>query len=436
MDSKIQKLKNRLIEIWNHTGFQRYFRNTGWMFLGKIGSLAVSFIAIVFIARRLGPGNYGQLSYAVSFACLFSFIASLGIDQILFRDLVRYPEKKNNLLGSSLVIKLLAGLGTLIICMLTALLVNKDAISNVLIFIIASTFIFNAFQIISYEFQARVEAKYPSLISFIVSVVLNVLKIIVIALGKGVIYLALILLLESILYAVFYLYFYRTKLKENIFNWRYEPNTSRALLKDSWPLIISSAFALIYARIDQVMIKNMMDISSVGLYDAAVRLTEVWYFIPNVIISSLFPAIINGKKDSEEKYVNRLRHLFFLLLYLSFGISIVTSLLAKPIISVLYGPAFLGSVAVLQIYIWSNIGTAIGSLCNSYLVAENYRRVVLFSSFAAMSLNVVLNLFFIPRFGIAGAAWATFISYMVTPLSLFLFKGSRRMVGKLFIRNI
>ncbi|NLZ74802.1 flippase [Candidatus Falkowbacteria bacterium] len=438
IDATFDKINRFIPKKWqwilSHSGFRKYFKNTGWMMIARILSLAISFVTTIFVARSLGPENYGQLSYAVSFVGLFSFIATLGIDQILFRDLVKYPEKRSTYLGSSFLMRVLAGLVTMIICCITTLLINKDVISNILIFIIASTFIFNAFQIIIYEFQARVQSKYPSLISLIISITLNILKIIIIILGKGIIYLALILLLESILYAVLYLYIYKKKLKESVFAWRYDSAVAKKILHDSWPLIVSNAFATIYARVDQVMIKNMIDASAVGLYDAAVRLTEVWYFIPGIIVSSLFPAIINAKKESDVKYVKRLRYLFLFLLFFSITISVITSVLAKPIVSILYGPAFLGSIAVLQVYIWSNVGTAIGSLCNSYLIAENYRRIVLFSSFISMTANIILNFFMISRFGIVGAAWATFISYILMSLSLFLFKESREMVYRV-IRN-
>ncbi len=425
MNANIHKSKNKIAEIWNHAGFQKYFRNTGWMFFAKVLSLIISFLTTAFVARRLGPENYGQLSYAVSFVGIFSFIAAMGLDQVLFRDLIKHPERRNVFLGSALVIKIIAGIFALILCLNISLIFRNDNISRTLISIIALTFLFNSFQIIIYEFQARVKSKHPSIISLLIVFILSALKILIVIYGRGVIYLAFVFLLESILYAVLFIIIYKTKLRENIFSWKYDRGVSRNLIKDSWPMILASAFALIYARIDQVMIKHMINAESVGLYDAAVRLSEAWYFIPNIIISSLFPAIINAKISSERKYNERLKKLASLLFLLSVVVAIPTTILASFIINLLYGEAFSGSAIILKIYIWSGVGASLGGLFNSYLVAENFRKILFVSSFITMASNVVLNLLLIPRYGIVGSAWATFVSYMLGPLCFVFFNKTR-----------
>lgn len=425
VDKTLDKINTFVPEKWRwvleHGGFRKYFKNTGWMMLAKILSLIISFVTTIFIARKLGPENYGQLSYAISFVGLFSFIATMGLDQVLFRDLVKYPDKKNKYLGSAFIIRMVAAFLAIAACLIVAIFLSNNDVSEILIFIIASTFIFNAFQIINYEFQAIAQAKYPSIVSLIIVIILNILKLIIIATGKGVIYLAFILLLESILYAGFYILIYKWKLKKRMLDWKFDKTTSLNLIRDSWPMIFASAFALIYARIDQVMIKNMIDTSSVGIYDAAVRVSEAWYFVPGIIISSLFPAIVNSR-ERKDIYRERLKKLLILLVSLSVIVALAVSIFAPFIIKILYGSEFMDSVNILKIYIWSGVWFSIGMLVTSYLVAENFRKILFFSSFLGMSINVVLNLIFIPRFGIIGSAWATFISYAIIPLSIFCFK--------------
>ena len=415
-------------EKWQHAGFQKYLQNTGWIFFMKVLSMAVSFIATLFIARNLGPSNFGQLSYAISFVGIFSFIASLGIDSILYRELIKYPEHKSKFLGSAFTIKMVAGVIGAIIVVIFAYSWAIDDVSKVLILIISGTFIFNPFQIMGYEFQAQVKSKYPSIISFIVTVLLNTAKIAVIVSGKGVIYLALTLLLESILYAIFYWIFYKSKLGQKISEWRFDKAVAITLLKDSAPLIFAGAFAVIYSEIDQILIKHMIDARAVGIYDSAVRLAEVWYFIPNIIMMSLFPAIINAKIVSREIYAKRLKKLSLLLVGLATGIALVTTILAPFMISILYGTAFIGGIIILQIYIWSLIGSFLGTLVTNYLIAENYRKISLFSNLIPMTVNVLLDLIWIPKYGIIGPACATLIAYSLSPIILLLFKKTRKEV--------
>lgn len=417
---------------WNHAGFQKYFRNTGWMFASKILCMFISFFTTIFIARRLGPENLGQLNYAISFVAIFGFIASLGIDNVLFRDLIKNPEKKKEILGSAITIKLFGGIASAIIAVLFAIYFTKSDVSKFLIAILSGTLVINAFQIINYEFQARVKSKYPSIIALLVTLILNILKVLVILAGKGVIYLAFILLLESILYALFYWFTYEKKIEGKLFEWRFDKNIAISLLKDSWPLIFTSAFALVYSRIDQVLIKNMISAEAVGIYSAAVAIAEIWYFIPNIIVSSLFPAIINAKITSKEIYSSRLKKLTLLLILLSVLVAIPTTIFAPLIIKIIYGSAFISGAIILKIYVWACIGTFLGILTTNYLIAENKRGILIFSMFIPMIVNLILNLLFIPRYGIVGSAYATLISYSLGPLSLLLFKEPRKiMFGRL-----
>jgi O-antigen/teichoic acid export membrane protein len=161
-------------EKFTHPGFQKHSKNMSWMFFARIGSMAITFFATAYIARNLGPTNYGELSYAISFVSLFSFIAYLGIDQILHRDLIKYPEQKNELLGSAIALRLFASLVTVIITTTTALLVSSKDVSLLLIFIISLSTFFGSFQLLGYEFQAEAKSKYPSILLLCIVIILNI----------------------------------------------------------------------------------------------------------------------------------------------------------------------------------------------------------------------------------------------------------------------
>lgn len=413
--------------IWIRTpGFQKYFKNTGWMLFGKIASMTISFIATAYIARNLGPSNYGELSYAVSFVSIFSFIAVLGIDQILYRDLIRYPDKRNQYMGSALTLRVLTSVIAIVLCLVSAFLLSPKDVSFYLIFIICLGFLFNSFQIINFEFQANSASKIPSILSLGVTILLNIVKIIVIVFDQGVIYLALTLLLESVLYAIGFVY-YRNKIYGSIKNWAFDKAIASSILRNSWPLIFSSAFALIYARIDQIIIKNMLGAESVGLYDAAVRLSEVWYFLPTLVISSLFPAIVNAHSTSMMQYYSRSRKVLLFLFSSSFITALLTFIFAPYIIQIVFGQGFTGATPLLQIYVWSNIATALNAFTLNYFIIENKRKTILISTFTGMALNVLLNIVLIPVYGTAGAAFATLISYTVLFLFIFTVPGSKKL---------
>lgn len=425
-------LKSRIINYLSHEGFQKYFWNTGWLFIGRIASLVVSFFVTAFIVRSLGPANYGELSYAVSFISIFSFIATLGLDTVLYRDIIKYPERAGRYLGTALILRILAGAIGVITCLAFAFFSSVQGdVSYLLISILSLTFVFNSFSILGYEFQAKVQSKHLSIASFIILIALNALKIAAILSGKGVIYLALILLFEPILTGIVFVT-YRVALYGRFKDWNYDRAIALDLLKNSWPMMLAGAFAVIYSRIDQIFIKHLLDASAVGFYDAAVRISEAWLFIPTIIVSSLFPAIINASKVSDLEYSKRLKRLSLLLFWIAIGIAIPMTVFAPLVISLLYGPAFVSqSTIILQIYVWGGVGLSVGALTTNYLIAENLRKAIFVSSLITMALNIALNMMLIPKYGIEGSAWATAISYAAVPLSILLFKIPRRRISSI-----
>lgn len=405
-------------------GFRRYLYNTGWLLFARLVTLVVAFFTTIYVIRYLGPENYGKLSYAVSFVSLFSFISSLGVDQIVYRELVKRPKDEAVILGSGFALKLVSGLLATLLAVGSAFLIGVDQIELILIGIVSVTLFGAAWQIIGYSFQARVESKYSAIITLTVSLILAAAKLSVIYFDKGIIYFAAILLLESLLYAIFYTIIYqrRTRL---LFAWKASRVAMWRLLGNSWPLMLATVSIVIYARIDQVMLRHYLDVTAVGIYDAAVRLSDVWYIIPNVILAALFPAIINARETSPQLFRKRVSLCALLLVGLNLCIIVPTNFLATPIVSLLYGSAFLGSAGVLTIYIWSLIGFSLGQLTNTYLIAENYVYIYLFTSVATVAVNVGLNMLFIPPYGITGAAIATLVSYSLIPLLPFCFKKIR-----------
>lgn len=412
-------VQERLKANINKSGIKRYAKNTAWALVAKILSVIISFFVTIYLVRYLGPEHYGNLSYAVSFVGIFSVISTLGIDNVLYRELIMYPEKRNEYLGTAFILKLTAGILATISTILGALFLSTDDVSKLIILILSGTFIFNAFYVVIYEFQANVEQKYPSLVSLAVVIILNILKIGVIVFDQGIIYIGFVLLLESILYAALFAYI-RTKRYGKISSWSFNKGTATNILRDSWPFIFIALFASIYARIDQVMLKHLIDSSAVGLYDAAVRIAEVWLFLPGIIASSLFPAIINAKNSSIREYKKRLIFLTILLIIIAFIVAGLSTIISKTLIVLLYGPDFLASAAIFSIYIWSGIFVSISVVLHYFLLAENKRRLIFLSSLGTMILNVSLNIVLIPILGITGAAWATLISYAILILPIFL----------------
>ncbi len=403
-------LYEQAIGSWNPGGLKKYFDNTGWMFLGRIVTFVVSFFTIAFVARYLGPENLGKLSYAQSFIAIISMLASLGIDQIVYRDLVAHPEREGEILGTAVAVKFFFGTLTFLTAVTISLFVSDELLITWLVAILALSFILQPFGVIGHVFNARVLSRYPTYIALGLAFTLPACKLLVIYFDRGVMYLAATITAEALLLSAAYLVLYRYVLRQSLQSWSVSFATARSLVRDSWPIMFIGVSGFLYGRIDQIMLQHFFDSTAVGLYDVAVRLTEPLGFVPGVIIGSLFPAVVTAKQSDPVEYKKRLRSLTGLCLGISSLLALMVFIAAPYIVALIYGNDFAVSATILRIYVWSNVGTVAIALMLNYFIAENRIYLqLLFSVFGAV-LNIILNSFLIPLLGITGAAYATLIT--------------------------
>jgi len=405
--------------------FKKYFKNTSWLFAEKILRILISFLVTVLVIRYLGPEQFGLLSYAISFYGLFSAISVLGLENISIRELVKYPEKRDNILGSVFLLRLVGGIVTIILIALTLFISEEPTDISILILIISTSAIFQSFSVIDYYFRSEVKAKYSVYVMMASVLFTSSLKILLIVLEAPLIYFAIVFSVEFLIAASGFLLVYKhNKLK--IIKWKFRKETAMNLLKDSWPLILAGLVISIYAKIDQVMIKNMIDSKELGYYATAVRLSEAWYFIPVALTNSIFPAVINAKKVSNEFYINRIQKLYDILAWMAIAIAVPVSIFSKDIINIIFGNEFQSAAPVLTIYIWAGVAVFLGVASSQYLITENYTKLAFSRNFIGMIFNVALNFILIPKYGIVGAAYATLISYSLAVVSIVLFPKTRK----------
>ena len=400
----------KIVQLKHHSGFRKYFANTSWLLGERALRIAVSLFVGIYVARYLGPERFGLLSYALSFVGIFVALATLGLDEVVVRELIKTPEQREKILGTSFLLKLV---GTLLMwaAILVAIpLTENDLQTNILIIIIAFGTVFQAFNVIDLNFQAKVKSKYVVLAQFVQLIISSIVKIILVVNEAPLIWFASVYSLDVIVLAMGLVFAYLYN-GDNIFSWKWSFETSKYLLHDSWPLILAGVVISVYMKIDQVMIKEMLGAKEVGLYAAAVKLSEAWYFIPMAIASSLFPAIINAKVYQKEVYYQRLQKLYDLMVWIAIAIALPTTFLSTLVVEFLYGKEYLGSSSVLIIHIWTAVFVFLGVASSKYLLAENFIKKTFYRTFIGALLNIIMNYYLIGIIGIQGAAISTLISH-------------------------
>ncbi|KAB7892662.1 flippase [Poseidonibacter ostreae] len=389
----------------------KYFKNTSWLFGEKILRMVVGLFVGVWVARYLGPEQFGLFSYAQSFVGLFTAIATLGLDGIVVRELVKNESRTDELIGTAFWLKVIGAIVVLLILAIAINFTSNDIYTNALVFIIASATIFQSFNVVDLYFQSKVLSKYVVYTNVFSLLLTSIVKVILILNEAPLIAFAWVILFDSFILACGFIYFYIKNNSEfKIQNLKFKREMAVSLLKDSWPLILSGIVISIYMKIDQVMIKEMMNTEAVGQYAAAVRISELWYFIPMVIASSLFPAILNAKKQSKELYYSRLQKLYDMMVWMAIAIALPMTFLSDWVVEVLYGEQYNQSGPVLMIHIWTAVFVFLGVAFGRFLTAENLTKKSFYRTLLGAALNIILNYILIPTHGINGAAVATLLA--------------------------
>jgi len=401
-----------ILERWQKA--HKILVNTGWLILDRIFNIIGGIFVGAWVARYLGPENFGLLSYVISFVALFGPISNLGLDSIVIRNIVFNPDDKNKILGTTFILKILGGLLSLVFVIVTVSLLRPgDKVSLVLVSILSLKLVFLSFDTIDLWFQSQINSQYSVISKKSAFFLIVIVKVMMVFLKAPLIAFILATLLETIFGALGLLIVYQYR-ERDINSWKVNLKLSKQLLRNSWPLIFSGLAIMIYMKIDKIMLGQMIGNNAVGIYSVATRISEVWYFIPMAIAASVFPAIIRSrKKGNEALYEKKMQTLYDILTLLSYLTAISLAILASPIIRILFGAAYTQSIPILKIHIWAFIFISLGVARGKWLITEELMKIAMLFTVMGAIANVGLNYALIPKYGGLGAAWATFISYLI-----------------------
>lgn len=389
---------------------QKVIVNIGWLLGDKIVRLGVGFIVNIWVARYLGPAGFGSLNYAIAFVAIFTALAALGLDSVVIRDIVRDPKVKDETLGTATVLKFIAGGVALAITVLGAgWLRSGDSVTFWLVVVLALGPICQSLDTVDFWFQSQVKARLVVLARNLAFASAALAKVLLIVANAPIIAFAWVATGELFLAAVGLTLIYQRD-GNRLSAWSFRLSRARYLLTESWPLVIQGLVIMVYMRIDQIMLGQMASDRSVGIFSAAVRLVEIWYFIPVALTASLFPEIVNSKNLAPEKYLQRIQHLYDLMIWMAIIAALLTSLVAPMLVLSTFGEEYQSSATVLTIQVWMAAAVFFGVARQKWLTVEGYLRDGLYVEIAGVMTNIAANFYLIPRYGAVGAATASLIT--------------------------
>ena len=319
-------------------------KNISWLTAERFFRLSIGLVVNVWLARYLGPADFGLFNYALAWVAIFAILASFGMNRVLIRELSENTNAVDALLGTVWILRLVLGGAILLLSYCSTLIIAQhlDAVLVQMIGIITLATVFQAFDVVDQFFQSRVLSKYSVIARSLSFFCIAIIKIVLLLNEAPLISFAYAAAAEILLSGVGLLLMYK-KRGYRLNKWYFDLPLAQRLIKESWPEMIAGFGALIFLRIDQIMLGHLASNEAMGLYAAALRLSEVWFFIPVIINSSLFPALLRVRQKNPVLYYQRLQQLLSLLMALSYLIAVSMILLASPLIDFLFGPAYAGA---------------------------------------------------------------------------------------------
>lgn len=398
----------------------RYINNLSWSLSEQLLRIFTGFFVGVWLIRYLGPEDFGVYAYITSFVMIFSTLAKLGLNNIILKEVVNKTATIEELINNALTLKLIGSSAIFLTLILTSQLFEHSSEVNLYLAIIGIGIIFQSLDVVEYYHQAIVNIKPVTIAKTMQLIASSLLKIIFILQGAELETFVWLALLDIILISIFYIFIFTKndglKLKLGL-----DSKLIKHYWHLGWPIAISNLAMIAYVKMDQIMIFNLMNEQAVGIYAAATKISEAWYFVPTIITATLFPAILKLKQQNQLNYEKSISLLFSLVIILGLSVAIPVSLAADWIINLLYGEVYTESAKVLIVHIWVGVFIGLGIAASKWFVAEELQKLFLVRTMTGLVVNFILNLILIPKYGVLGAAIATLISVIFANVLSYLF---------------
>lgn len=401
--------------------------NIFWLSIDQLSRLAIGLVVGIWIARYLGPQQWGEINYTLALVSIMTSITNLGMDGFLVKELLDSPAQKNQILGTAFVTRL----ASIPFCALAALLFfyfsGAPTSYYYLFAFLSPNFLAVPLDVIDLEFRSRLQSRRTVIAKNIAYFIGAAIKVYLLVAQKSMLWFAAVMGLEVILSYSFLIISYQRG--QNMFAWGFSKNRVWSLLQAGWPFIVANMAVILYMKIDQLMIANIVGETELGIFSSATRISDLFIFIPMAISSSYLAVLVKAKQEEpSSKYIQKTMTLFAWMVKGAVAIACLVSVFSVQIINVLYGEKYQGAENVLFIHIWSLVPIYLGVAAGQYMIIENLQKYNTYKTVIGLALNVALNFILIPAYGAAGAAISTLISYYFSAIfSNYLFSATKQL---------
>ena len=272
----------------------KILKNASWIIGCKLIKAFLMLIITMISARYLGPSNYGLISYAASLVAFVTPIMKLGLESTLVYEIVNNPSGEGKIVGTSIAMNFISGILCLVGVCAFVFFVNAGEVETLVVCALYGlSLLFQALEMIQYWFQSKLLSKYSAIAMLISYIIVAVLQTIILLTNKNIYLFCLTYSLDFLLIAILLLIIYRKMSTQKL---SFSLKIGKEMLSKSKYYIISTMMVTIFAQTDKIMLKMMIDNSSVGYYTAGVTCATMFAFVFAAILDSFRPTVFEAKK--------------------------------------------------------------------------------------------------------------------------------------------
>ena len=396
----------------------------------RIVRLVLTAVVGVIVARYLGPSGLGLLSFAAGVFGLLAPLTLLGLPQILVREFSTQDDWRPTLATALLAQIPVAAAASMIGFLVVALSRGFERDAVLLAMVMAPMPFLATNQSVRSYFEAMGQVRRIVVVGLTAGVIGSAWKLGGVVAEASVWVFGAAATIESAVIGFGLLGGLPARRRLAGLRRHFRRNVAQKLLAESWPLLLSAIAVTIYMRSDLLMLGLIAGDHETGIYTAAARLSEVWYFIPIAAAAAVRPRLARMYAAGNlNRYLASTQQFMTALFALALLALVFVMLAANQIIGLLYGSEFLPASRVLVIHVFAAPFVFLGVAGGQWFIDRNMSRVVMIRSTVGAVLNVILNLALIPSQGAMGASIATLTAYAVAGV---LLNGVSRQTRPLF----
>ena len=397
--------------------------NASWIMVGRVFQLVLTFVTTMLVTRYLGPDEYGKITYVNSYIQLFLPLCTLGMNDIVVKELVDHRDRNDEILGTMIGLRVVSSLISMLCSIVLVTLFNKGDQYLWIAALLSFSLLFQSFDSILYFYQSRLLSKTTGIVYALAYLITSICRIAGIFLKRSIYFFAFAMSLDFMMVAVLLLLAY-FKDKQIL---RFSLPLAKDLLRKSGYYIFAGLLVVIYGKVtDTLLLGKMVSETAVGLYAAGTTLCNAWPFVLTAVIDSMNPVIVDTYKTDKELFKTKVRQLYALVFYISVLAAVGITIFSDLTISILYGAEFEAAALPMRIYCWSTAFSYIGVSRTAWMQCEEKTKYEINISLFGALVNIALNYILISRIGIIGAALAAVLTQLLTNfVFLFVMKETR-----------